>query len=95
MGFTADIKPLFREDDRAAMDFAFDLWSHDDVKANAALILERIEDGTMPCDEPWDETHIQMLREWIAAGAWRDSLIRSCIGRPSGQRNALSGSPDS
>ncbi|MGH2613940.1 MAG: hypothetical protein ACRDJC_01770 [Thermomicrobiales bacterium] len=68
MGFAADIKPLFREDDRASMDFAFDLWSYDDVKTNAALILGRLEDGTMPCDEPWNEEHIQKFRDWIAAG---------------------------
>ena len=68
MGFAADVKPLFREDDRAAMDFAFDLWSYEDAKANAALILERIEDGTMPCDEPWDEEKLQKLRNWIADG---------------------------
>lgn len=68
MSFAADIKPLFREDDRASMDFAFDLWSHDDVKANAALILERVEDGTMPCDEAWGEDKIQKLRDWITEG---------------------------
>jgi hypothetical protein len=69
MGFAADIKPLFREDDRASMDFAFDLWSYDDVKANAALILERLEDGTMPCDEPWSDLQIQAFRDWIAEGS--------------------------
>jgi hypothetical protein len=68
MGFAAQIRPLFREEDREAMDFAFDLWSYDDVKANADLILERLEDGTMPCDEAWDEAKIQLLRDWIAAG---------------------------
>ena len=68
MSFAANIKPLFREDDRASMDFAFDLWSYDDVKANAALILERVEDGTMPCDEAWGEDKIETLREWIGAG---------------------------
>jgi hypothetical protein len=67
MSFAADIRPLFREDDRASMDFAFDLWSYDDVKANAALILERVEDGTMPCDEAWSDSQIQTLRDWIAA----------------------------
>ena len=69
MGFAADVRPLFRESDREAMDFAFDLWDYDDVKTNAALILERIEDGTMPCDEIWDEARIQTLRDWIAAGS--------------------------
>lgn len=68
MSFAADIKPLFREDDRAAMDFAFDLWSFDDVKTNADMILERIEDGSMPCDEPWNEQQIETLRSWITEG---------------------------
>lgn len=68
MSFAADIKPLFREEDRASMDFAFDLWSYDDVRANAALILERVEDGTMPCDEAWSENKIAAFRDWIAAG---------------------------
>src|SRR5205807_1573326 len=34
-GFEDDIKPLFRESDRKRMEFAFDLWSHEDVKQNA------------------------------------------------------------
>ena len=68
MSFAADIKPLFREEDRASMDFAFDLWSYDDVKANAALILERVEDGTMPCDDAWSQDKIETFRGWIAAG---------------------------
>ena len=68
MSFAADIKPLFREEDRASMDFAFDLWSYDDVKTNASLILERIEDGTMPCDETWGEEKLQTLQRWITEG---------------------------
>lgn len=68
MSFAADVKPLFREEDRASMDFAFDLWSYDDVKANAALILERVADGTMPCDETWSEEHIEIFRDWMAEG---------------------------
>ncbi len=69
MSFATDIKPLFREEDREAMDFVFDLWSYDDVKANASLILERIEDGTMPCDGEWNDEQIQTLHDWIAAGS--------------------------
>jgi hypothetical protein len=68
MSFAADVKPLFREEDRSSMDFAFDLWSYDDVKANATLILERVEDGTMPCDETWSEDKVEVLRSWIAEG---------------------------
>ena len=68
MSFGTDIKPLFREEDRESMDFVFDLWSYEDVKTHAGLILERIEDGTMPCDASWSEDQLQMLRKWIAAG---------------------------
>jgi hypothetical protein len=69
MSFAIDVKPLFREQDREAMDFAFDLWSYDDVKENAAVILDRLEDGTMPCDEPWSEEKLQSFRDWIVAGS--------------------------
>lgn len=68
MSFASDIKPLFRQEDRESMDFAFDLWSYDDVKTNAELILSRVEDGTMPCDETWGADRIETLRQWIAAG---------------------------
>ena len=66
--FARDIQPLFREDDREAMDFVFDLWDYNDVRANAQLILDRLEDGTMPCDEPWDDEKITLFRHWIEAG---------------------------
>ena len=52
MGFQSDILPLFRDLDRNYMTFVFDLWSYDDVKKNASDILARVEDGSMPCDEP-------------------------------------------
>jgi len=68
MSFASDVKPLFREEDRASMDFAFDLWSYDDVKANATLILERVEDGTMPCDGSWSEDKVEAFRTWIVEG---------------------------
>lgn len=66
--FAKDIKPLFREEDRNAMDYIFDLWSYNDVSQNADLILERIEDGTMPCDEEWPPEQIELLRRWINEG---------------------------
>jgi hypothetical protein len=68
LGFDEDIRPLFRESDRLEMDFVFDLWSHDDVTANADRILERLEDGTMPCDAPWPDERIQLFRAWIDGG---------------------------
>ncbi len=66
--FAQDIKPLFREEDRDAMSYIFDLWDYNDVSANADMILERIEDGSMPCDEEWPEERIALLRRWIDAG---------------------------
>jgi hypothetical protein len=67
-GFARDIRPLFREDDREAMDFAFDLWDYNDVRTHAEDILERLTDGTMPCDGEWPEEQIAQFRRWIEAG---------------------------
>jgi hypothetical protein len=67
-GFERDIKPLFRASDRLEMEFVFDLWSHEDVSANADRILERLEDRTMPCDAAWDEERIDRFRAWIDQG---------------------------
>ena len=68
MHFEQDIKPLFREGDRDAMRFAFDLWSHDDVSTQADAILGRLEAGTMPCDGAWPAERVAVLRQWIDAG---------------------------
>jgi hypothetical protein len=68
VSFEADIRPLFREFDREEMEWALDLWSYDDVKTNAAAILERVEDGTMPCDPPWTEDKIAVFRAWVGSG---------------------------
>lgn len=67
-GFAQDIKPLFREDDREAMNYIFDLWSYQDVSDNAQGILERLEDGSMPCDGEWPAEQIETFRRWIDAG---------------------------
>jgi hypothetical protein len=64
MTFETDIKPLFREADRDAMKWAFDLWSEADVRSNADAILERIEDGSMPCDGEWPADQIERFRSW-------------------------------
>lgn len=66
--FEKDIKPLFRELDRDEMDFVFDLWSYQDVSTHADNILERVEDGTMPCDEEWPAEKIDLFRRWIEEG---------------------------
>jgi hypothetical protein len=62
------IKPLFRELDRESMEFAFDLWSHDEVAGNSDAILERLRQGTMPCDEPWPDEQIRLFQSWVDAG---------------------------
>lgn len=64
MTFETDIKPLFREEDRDEMKWAFDLWSEQDVRRNADGILKRLEDGTMPCDGAWPAERIEQFRRW-------------------------------
>jgi hypothetical protein len=66
--FESDIKPLFRESDRDAMIAAFDLWSFDDVKANADAILGAVRSGAMPCDMRWPEAQVDLLQRWIDGG---------------------------
>jgi len=68
MGFETDIQPLFRDLDRNYMIFIFDLWSYGDVKENVSEILARLEDGSMPCDGPWESDKIEKLKAWINAG---------------------------
>ena len=66
--YASDIRPLFRDKDVDEMSFAFDLASYDDVKDNASAILDRLSDGSMPCDEPWSEDRVALFREWIEEG---------------------------
>jgi truncated hemoglobin YjbI len=66
--FAAHIKPLFRERDRKSMSFAFDLWSAGDVRAHATDILQRLQDGSMPCDSPWPTERIEVFQRWTRTG---------------------------
>ena len=50
------------------MRFAFDLWSHDDVKTNASEILSRLRAGTMPCGGQWPTERTDVLARWIEQG---------------------------
>jgi len=68
VSFAQDIQPLFREGDRKAMKFAFDLGSHDDVKSNADAILARLENGSMPCDGAWPADRVDTFRRWVESG---------------------------
>lgn len=68
--FEADIRPLFRRRDVSAMRSVagWRLDNYDDVKANAAAILSRLEDGTMPCDGAWPAPDIELFQTWMNAG---------------------------
>jgi len=67
-GYARDIRPLFRESDRDSMEFAFDLWNYNDVCTHAHDILERLAEGSMPCDGAWPEEQITKFRRWIEVG---------------------------
>jgi hypothetical protein len=68
ISFEQHIKPLFRDSDRQSMEFAFDLWSRDEVAQNSDAILERLRDDTMPCDGAWPEEQIAVFQSWVDAG---------------------------
>jgi CDGSH-type Zn-finger protein/truncated hemoglobin YjbI len=68
VSFEAHVRPLFREHDRKSMSFGFDLWSRDDVQAHAAGILERLRNGTMPCDGAWPAEKIEVFQRWAESG---------------------------
>jgi hypothetical protein len=69
LSFERDVKPLFRERDREAMLFLFDLWSRDDVERHANRILPAVRAGVMPCDESWSDEKVDLLTRWVEAGA--------------------------
>jgi CDGSH-type Zn-finger protein/truncated hemoglobin YjbI len=68
VSFAAHVEPLFREHDRQSMSFAFDLSSRDDVQAHAADILERLGNGTMPCDGAWPAEKVEVFTRWTESG---------------------------
>lgn len=65
--FTAHIKSLFRQRDRGSMRFAVDLWSYTDVAKHADRILERLRDGSVPCDGAWPEERTDVFQWWIVS----------------------------
>ncbi len=69
--FETEIKPLFRERDRMAMQSHFDLWSYDDVSEHAGDILMRLRDGTMPCDGAWPSAQVDLFERWVEGGKQR------------------------
>jgi hypothetical protein len=68
VSFAEDIRPLFRPMDREPMAWSFDLSSYDEVKENAAAILERLRDGSMPCDGGWPQEQVERFQRWVETG---------------------------
>jgi len=68
VSYDEHIRPLFREKDRESMRFAFDLWSYEDVSANAAAIFEKLSTGAMPCDGVWPSERVELFRRWMDTG---------------------------
>ena len=68
VSFATHIKPMFRDKDRQSMSFAFDLWAVDDVRAHAAGILDRLSNGSMPCDGAWPAEQVAVFRRWTETG---------------------------
>lgn len=68
--FATDIKPLFRKKDVSIMK-AVTGWSLDvyaEVKPNAAKVLDRLRDGSMPCDGAWPVADIDLFQKWTQTG---------------------------
>lgn len=74
VSFAKQIRPLFTERDIEHMSFFCDLSSYEDVKANAAAILGRLDGsgGTrMPPDfagGPWPDADVALFAQWIKDG---------------------------
>lgn len=68
VSFNRDVKPLFRPHDRESMRAHFDLWSYDDVSANADAIVSQVRAGTMPCDGAWPTEHVDLIQRWVDTG---------------------------
>ena len=57
------------------MRFAFDLWSYEDVSANATAILEKLSTGAMPCDGAWPSERVELFRRWMDTGMRETSIF--------------------
>ena len=66
--FEEHIEPLFSQRDQEAMLVMFDLWKVEDVRDNAAAILEQVESGRMPCYGRWAEDQVELFRRWVDTG---------------------------
>ena len=70
LSFANDIRPLFRDepDVKAMKRMGLDLSSYEQVKSQAQGIYARLENGTMPCDDPWPKDRVETFKRWIDEG---------------------------
>lgn len=72
--YALHIRPLFRQVDIDHMaEFGVNLGTHEDVRANAATILTRLQDPRKPMppvvdNGPWPEEWIALFDRWIKEG---------------------------
>lgn len=67
--FANDIRPLFRDTDVETMKrFGLDLSSYEQVKEKAQEIYSSVDDGSMPCDEPWPKDQVALFKRWMDEG---------------------------
>jgi hypothetical protein len=64
LSFVVDIRPLFRDSPGvdSMKQYGLDLSSYEGVNAQAEKIYARIEDGSMPCDEPRPEDRLALFK---------------------------------
>lgn len=70
VSFAADIRPLFRDspDIDTMQGYGLDLSSYDDVKARAEEVYASVENGSMPCDDPWPADQVALFKRWMDEG---------------------------
>jgi hypothetical protein len=60
------VRGVFRDEDQNNMlGFGIDLYDCEQVKDRAAEIMERLADGSMPCDEAWPEDRVALFLRWM------------------------------
>ena len=74
--FELHIRPMFRRKDRENMLWAFDLWNFDDVRDNAASILNRLQVDMPPEAHggTWPDEWVAVFKRWIDEGFGRLEL---------------------
>jgi hypothetical protein len=70
VSFASDIRPLFRDtpDVDTMKQMGLDLSSYEHVKASAEAIYSRLQDGSMPCDDPWPTEQVALFKRWVDEG---------------------------